>query len=163
MSLILTVDCLIMQVATTAANPADPSLNPPLTASIRVLTFPVAIAVTETLLTSGCIHFLLCRFRLQGRSRKSSQNETCPRDFQTTSRGCIPNVHHTCRVTLHSGPCLSSTWCCCCRKLPFASNWVPDAPELHPLWGSYSCFIICVYVFGYTFNTRTWVLWPTCT
>jgi hypothetical protein len=41
------------QVATTAANPADPSLNPPLTPSavISVLTFAVAIALTKTLLT----------------------------------------------------------------------------------------------------------------
>jgi hypothetical protein len=55
------------QVATTAANPADPSLNPPLTASaiIRVLTFTVAIPVTKTLLTwlqvasiSYCVDFI---------------------------------------------------------------------------------------------------------
>ncbi|KAH9531079.1 hypothetical protein CY35_19G017700 [Sphagnum magellanicum] len=55
------------QVATTAANPADPSLNPPLTASavIRVLTFAVAISVTETLLIwlqvasiSYCVDFI---------------------------------------------------------------------------------------------------------
>jgi hypothetical protein len=67
MSLILPVDCQIMQVATTAANPADPSLNPPLTASaiIRVLTFTVAIPVTKTLLTwlqvasiSYCVDFI---------------------------------------------------------------------------------------------------------
>ncbi len=67
MSLILPVDCLIMQVATTAANPADPSLNPPLTASaiIRVLTFTVAIPVITTLLTwlqvasiSYCVDFI---------------------------------------------------------------------------------------------------------
>jgi hypothetical protein len=67
MSLILPVDCLIMQVATTVANPADRSLNPPLTASaiIRVLTFTVAIPVTKTLLTwlqvasiSYCVDFI---------------------------------------------------------------------------------------------------------
>jgi hypothetical protein len=67
MSLILPVDCLIMQVATTAANPAGPSLKPPLTASavIRVLAFAVAIPVTETLLTwlqvasiSYCVDFI---------------------------------------------------------------------------------------------------------
>ncbi len=67
MSLILPVDCLIMQVDTTAANPADPSLNPPLTASavIRVLTFAVAIPITKTLLTwlqvasiSYCVDFI---------------------------------------------------------------------------------------------------------
>jgi hypothetical protein len=55
------------QVATTAANPADPSLNPPLTASaiIRVLTFTVAIPVITTLLTwlqvasiSYCVDFI---------------------------------------------------------------------------------------------------------
>ncbi len=61
-SLILPVDCLIMQVATTAANPPDPSLNPPL---IRVLTFAVAILVTNTLLIwlqvasiSYCVDFI---------------------------------------------------------------------------------------------------------
>ncbi|CAK9214114.1 unnamed protein product [Sphagnum troendelagicum] len=55
------------QVATTASNPAEPSLNPPLTASavIRVLTFAVAIPVTKTLLTwlqiasiSYCVDFI---------------------------------------------------------------------------------------------------------
>jgi hypothetical protein len=55
------------QVATTPANPADPSLNPPLTASaiIRVLTFAVAITVTTILLTwlqvasiSYCVDFI---------------------------------------------------------------------------------------------------------
>ncbi|CAM6018775.1 unnamed protein product [Sphagnum balticum] len=54
-------------VATTAANPADPSLNPPLTPSavISVLTFAVAIALTKTLLTwlqvasiSYCVDFI---------------------------------------------------------------------------------------------------------
>jgi hypothetical protein len=67
MSLILPVNCLIMQVDTTAANPADPSLNPPLTTSavIRVLTFAVAIPITKTLLAwlqvasiSYCVDFI---------------------------------------------------------------------------------------------------------
>ncbi|CAK9214072.1 unnamed protein product [Sphagnum troendelagicum] len=55
------------QVATAAGSPADPSLNPPLTASavIRILTFEVAIPVTKTLLTwlqvasiSYCVDFI---------------------------------------------------------------------------------------------------------
>ncbi|CAK9869429.1 unnamed protein product [Sphagnum jensenii] len=55
------------QVATTASNPAEPRLNPPLTASevIRVLTFAVAIPLTQTLLTwlqvasiSYCVDFI---------------------------------------------------------------------------------------------------------
>jgi hypothetical protein len=67
MSLIFPVDCLMMQLATTAPNPADTSLNPPLTASaiIRVLTFAVAIPVTKTLLPwlqvasiSYCVDFI---------------------------------------------------------------------------------------------------------
>jgi hypothetical protein len=57
----------MMQLATTAPNPADTSLNPPLTASaiIRVLTFAVAIPVTKTLLPwlqvasiSYCVDFI---------------------------------------------------------------------------------------------------------
>jgi flagellar biosynthesis protein FliQ len=55
------------QVAPTASNPAEPSLNPPLTASavIRVLTFALAIPLTKTLLTwlqvasiSYCVDFI---------------------------------------------------------------------------------------------------------